>query len=237
VDEWTTTARRRAGYLCAVDGTRSWAREALPAGTYAGGAWTRAIFAAWAERPLPVLVPWAAGSLLIGLALLGGAVLIAIHAGPSGAYMPVFADPGGGDVADVVRIAMRNGVVLALQALVCVAIYICTRPGERGRGWALAVVVGLSGYSLGSQVWRLGHDLASAAHTLGLAPADLALRLSVHAVPELTALYLPLAACLALVRRRRTDDLAAAAALTTAVAAPIVVLCAYVEVFLTRYAL
>jgi hypothetical protein len=56
-------------------------------------------------------------------------------------------------------------------------------------------------------------------------------------VPELTALYLPLAACLSLVRRRRTDDLAAAAALTVAVAAPVVVLCAYVEVFLTRYAL
>ena len=219
-----------------MDGSRSWAREALPVGTYAGRAWTRALFATWAERPVPVLAPWVLGSLLIGLALLGGAVLVADLAGPSATYMPVFADPGA-DAADVVRIAMRNGVVLALQALVCVAVYICTRPGERGRGWALGAVVGLSAYSLFSQVWRLGHDLASAAHTLGLTPLDLATRLSVHAVPELTALYLPLAACLALVRRGRADDLAAAAALTTAVAAPVVVLCAYVEVFLTRYAL
>jgi len=219
-----------------VDGSRSWAREALPAGTYAGGAWTRALFAAWAERPVPVLVPWVLGSLLIGLALLAGAVVVADIAGPSTPYMPVFADRGA-DAADVVRIAMRNGVVLALQSLVCLAVYICTRPGERGRGWALAVVAGLSAYSLASQVWRLGHDLASAAQTLGLEPLDLATRLSVHAVPELTALYLPLAACLSLVRRGRADDLAAAAVLTTTVAAPVVVLCAYVEVFLTRYAL
>jgi hypothetical protein len=192
--------------------------------------------AAWAERPLPVLGPWLAASLLIGLTLLAGALLVATFAGPSGAYVPVFADDAAG-AADVVRIAARNGVVLSLQSLVCVAVYISTRPGERRRGWALSVVALLSAYSLLSQVWRLGHDLASAAHTLGLAPAELLARLSVHAVPELTALYLPLAACLSLVRRGRTDDLAAAAVLTTAFAAPLVVLCAYVEVFLTRYAL
>jgi hypothetical protein len=219
-----------------VDGSRSWAREALPAGTYAGRAWTHALFAAWAERPLPVLIPWALGSLLIGLGLLGGATLVASHSVPSGSYLPVFADPGA-DAGDVVRIAFRNGIVLALQALVCIAVYICTRPGERGRAWGLAAVIGLSGYSLLSQVWRLGHDLASAADTLGFTPADLALRLSPHAVPELTALYLPLAACIALARRRRADDLLAAAALATAVSAPVVVVCAYVEVFLTRYAL
>jgi hypothetical protein len=203
---------------------------------YPGRAWTRALFATWADRPAPVLAPWALGSLLIGLAVLGGALAVALVAGPSGAYTPVFADSTAG-AADVVRIAARNGVVLALQSLVCVAVYISTRPGERGRGWALSLVAALSAYSLLSQVWRLGHDLASAAHTLGLAPADLLARLSLHAVPELTALYLPLAACLALVRRRRTDDLAAAAALTTVVAVPVVVICAYVEVFLTRYLL
>jgi hypothetical protein len=219
-----------------VDGSRSWAREAPPVGIYAGRAWTRALFGAWSDRPLPVLVPWAVGSLLIGLALLGAALLVAQSAGPSGSYLPVFADSSAG-AADVVRIAARNGVVLALQSLVCVAVYISTRPGERGRGWALALVAALSAYSLGSQVWRLGHDLASAAHTLGLSPADLLVRLSAHAVPELTALYLPLAACLSLVRRRRTDDLAAAAALTTIVAVPVVVVCAYIEVFLTRYTL
>src|SRR3954451_12489362 len=213
----------RSGYVSGVDGSRSWAREAPPVGINADRAWTRALFAVWSDRPLPVLAPWVLGSLLIGLALLAGAVLVADAAGPSGSYMPVFADPGA-DAADVVRIAMRNGVVLALQALVCVAVFICTRPGERGRGWALTAVAALSAYSLLSQVWRLGHDLASAAQTPALEPIDLATRLSVHAVPELTALYLPLAACLSLLRRGRADALAAAAALATVVAAPVVVL-------------
>ena len=54
-------------------------------------------------------------------------------------------------------------------------------------------------------------------------------------MPELTALFLPLAACLALVRRRRFDDLAAAAALTAVVALPVVVMAAYVEVFVTSH--
>jgi hypothetical protein len=199
-----------------------------------GQKWTRALFATWAERPLPVLAPWVAGSLLIGLALLGASLLVAVLAGPSASYLPVFADPDAG-TSDVLRIAAHNGIVLALQSLVCFAIYLSTRPGERHRGWALCAVVAFSGYSLISQVWHLGHDLASAAQTLGLTPAGLALRLSVHAVPELTALYLPLAACLVLVRRRRTDDLAAAAMLATVVAIPVVVMCAYVEVYLTRY--
>lgn len=219
-----------------MDGSRSWAREALPAGGFAGRAWTRAIFAAWADRPVPVLAPWALGSLLIGLGLLGSALLVAVIVGPSGDYLPTFADDAAG-AADVFRIASHNFVVLALQTLVCVAVYLATRPNEGNRGWFLAAVVAMCAYSLSSQAWRLGHDLASAAHSLGLSPADLALRLSVHAVPELTTLYLPLAACISLVRRRRTDDLAAAAVLTTIVAVPLVVLCAYVEVFLTRYAL
>ena len=231
-----TSACRDPGYLSHVDGSRIWAREALPAGTFAGRAWTRALFSTWAERPVPVLLPWALGSLLIGLCLLGAAVLIAMLVGPSGDYMPTFASPGAG-AADVARIASRNLVVLALQSLVCFAVYLATRPNEGNRGWFLAAVVGMSAYSVTSQAWKLGHDLASAAHSLGLAPADLALRLGVHAVPELTTLYLPLAACLALVRRRRTDDLAAAAVLTTIVAVPLVVVCAYVEVFVTRYAL
>jgi hypothetical protein len=219
-----------------VEGSRTWAKEAPPAGVVAGSAWSHALFAVWAERPLPVLAPWAVGSLLIGLALLGASLLVAVIAGPTVAYVPVFADSTPA-AADALHIALRNGVVLALEALVCIAVYLCTRPGERHGGWALSIVVALTAYSLLSQVWRLGHDLASAAHTLGLAPADLLARLSLHAVPELTALYLPLAACLSLVRRGRTDDLAAAAALTTIVAIPLVVICAFVEVFLTRYML
>jgi len=210
--------------------------EALPAGAQPGPAWTRALFAAWAERPVPVLAPWAAGSLAIGCGLLLTALAVALIAGPSESYIPVFADSSAG-AADVGRILVRNTAVLALQVLVCFGAYLCTRSGEqrRARRTGLATIAGLCAYSLGSQAWRLGHDLASAAHTLGLGPADLLARLCVHALPELTALFLPLAACLSLARRGRSDDMAAAALLTAIVALPVVACAAAVEVYLTPY--
>src|SRR3954447_161958 len=227
MDKWPTGAPAVSGYRCAVDGSRMWAREAPPAGANAGAAWTRALFASWAQRPLPILRPWALGSLAIGMALLAAALVIAVQSGPGTPYTPVFADSTAG-AADVGRIFLRNSGVLLLQVLVCAGVYLCPRPGEkqRSRAWGLGTILGLSAYSLMSQAWRLGHDLASAAHTLAMSPAELTLRLSLHAVPELTALFLPLAACLALARRRRTEDLAAAALLTSIVALPVVLFAA-----------
>ena len=90
-------------------------------------------------------------------------------------------------------------------------------------------------YSLLSQAWRLGNDLATAAETLAFSPAELLARACVHAIPELTAVFLPLAACVALVRRGRTDDLAAAAVLCAVVAWPVIFFCAGVEVHLTPH--
>jgi hypothetical protein len=218
-----------------MEGSGLGAMEAQPA-VPLGMAWTRALFATWAERPLPTLIPWALGSLCLGLLLLAAAVLVATLAGPGEPYTPIFADPTA-TVADVGRIVVRNTTVLALQVLVCAGSYVATRPGDhaRWRARALYVIAGLSIYSFASQAWRLGHDLASAANTLGFSAAGLTERLCVHAVPELTAIFLPLAACLSLARRRRFDDLGAAALLTALVAWPVVVLAATLEVFVTRY--
>jgi hypothetical protein len=199
---------------------------------------TRATFAAWALQPLPVLVPWALGSLALGLGLLGAALLIAMASGPGAHdYVPVFADSAAGS-ADVLRIAVRNTAVLVLYLLVAFAVYTVTRPGRYTPGVRRAVlwtVGGLATYSVLSQAWRLGHDLASAATTLDLSPAALLVRACVHAVPELTAVFLPLAACIALVRRGRSDELGAAALLCAAVALPVVFFCAGVEVHLTPH--
>src|SRR5439155_18472830 len=96
-------ARGRAGrYRCGVDGSRSRAMEAPPVVVLAGPRWTRALFAVWAQRPLPVLAPWALGSLALGAALLAAALAVALASSPGDAYTPVFADPTAG-VADVVR--------------------------------------------------------------------------------------------------------------------------------------
>lgn len=204
---------------------------------------TRVALRRWAHAPASHALSWVAGSLIIGALLLAGALLVAKLSIPgSNAYTPVFADPSAG-VGDALRIFARNSLVLALHSLVCVAIYLATRPApprasrlqERAGPLALSVIAGLTIYSLASQMWRLGHDLASAAHTLGYSPAGLVARLSVHAIPELTALFLPLAACISLLRRRREDDLAAVGLLCFALALPVVAVCACVEVYVTRY--
>src|SRR5437763_13222419 len=165
--------RRCARYLSAMEGSGVRAMEAQPAAPL-GMAWTRALFATWAERPLPTLLPWALGSLCIGLMLLGAAVLVATLAGPGVPYTPVFADPTAG-LSDVGRIVERNTAVLALQVLVCAGAYLATRPGDHAlwRARALYVIAGLSVYSFAAQAWRLGHDLASAAHTLGFTSVGL----------------------------------------------------------------
>jgi hypothetical protein len=191
--------------------------------------------------PARIIAPWVLGALALGALLLGGALLVALTtaAGPH-PYLPTFADDTAGMV-DVGRIFVRNALVLALNTMVCIAIYLATRPPaspaqERAGALALSVIAGLTLFAFTSMTWRLGHDMASAAQTLGLTSPGLVVRLSVHAVPELTALFLPLAACLSLCRRGRHDDLAAAGLVCAGVALPLVALCAYIEVYVTRLA-
>ena len=188
------------------------------------------------------MLPWVAGSFLIGALLLAGALVVATLSVPGAdPYTPVFADPAAG-VADALRIFARNSLVLAMYSLVCVAMYVATRPAplrasrlqERAGPIAVLVIVGLVAYSLLSQVWMLGHQLASAAHTLGYSDAGLLIRLCVHAAPELTAVFLPLAACIRLMRGARDDDLAAAGLLCFAISLPVVAICAVLETFVTR---
>jgi len=206
---------------------------------------TRAALRRWAHAPASNVLSWVAGSLIIGALLLAGALLVASLSLPgTDPYTPVFADPTAG-IADALRIFARNSLVLALHSLVCVAVYLATRPApprasrlqERAGPLALSVIAGLTIYSLASQTWHLGHDLASAAHTLGYSNAGLLVRLGLHAIPELTALFLPLGACVSLIRRDRVDDLAAAGLLCFALALPVVATCACIETFVTRFVL
>jgi len=203
---------------------------------------TRVALRRWAGAPASTVLPWVAGSFLIGALLLAGALLVASLSVPGpDPYTPVFADPTAG-AADALRIFARNTLVLAMYSLVCVAMYLATRPApprasrlqERAGPVAVCVIAGLALFSFASQLWTLGHQLAGAAHTLGFSDAGLLARILVHAAPEVTALFLPLAACIRLVRGAREDDLAAAGLLCFALALPVVAICACVETFLTR---
>src|SRR3954468_3948426 len=112
---------------------------------------TRAAVRRWATAPVSTLLPWVAGSFLIGALLLAGALLVANLSVPGvDPYTPVFADPTAG-IADALRIFARNTLVLALYSLVCVAMYLATRPAplrasrlqERAGPLAACVIAGL----------------------------------------------------------------------------------------------
>jgi hypothetical protein len=207
---------------------------------------TRGALAKWRARPWPIARGWLLGSAAVALALLAAvwvlATLMPAHGGAS-LDQPPFAVGGPGDV---VRIVGRNLLVLALHAMACVAGFIAgsslplqaaKRTGldraihERGRPVALALVICATGFSLSMQTYVLGSSAATVAATLRTSPGLLLLGLLPHALPELVALFLPLAAWLLASRRGAWDELLAATVATVTLALPLLVLAAVWEVY------
>ena len=205
---------------------------------------TREALARWNERPLPVFGRWVALAAATACALLVAVVLIAdaAIADPSPLELPGVTRPA--EAADALHILARNALVLALHALACVAGFIAGsslpqlaagRRGlsrvvhERAGPLALAFVGLATAFSLVTQAWTIGNGAAAVAAQLGVAPATLVAGLLPHALPELTALFLPLAAWWVAARAGRWRELLAAAAVTTAIAVPVLLACAAIE--------
>ena len=202
----------------------------------------------WRERPVAVLAPWLLGAVAVAALLLVATWAIATVAtpDPADAGFPGVTSPAtGGDLAYVLE---RNGLVLALHALACVAGFMAgsslpqvaagysglwRRIHDLAGPLAIAFVAGATAFSLGTQAYVLGHQLANLAALLQRDPAVLILGLLPHALPELTALFLPLAAWTLASRRGAWKDLLAATFVTVGVAAPVLVLSAVVETHVT----
>ena len=135
-------------------------------------------------------------------------------------YGPPFAI---GDAADIAGILGHNLLVLALHAMACVAGFIVgsslplqanSHRGvshwvhEHGGRIAIGFVVCATTFSLSAQAYLLGDRLAAFAHFLGVPAALLMLAVLPHAVPELVALFLPLAAWIMASRRGRVGPVA-----------------------------
>ena len=209
---------------------------------------TRRTLGTWQRDPMAVLGVWLGWSFLIALALLVSVYLIAANTSPQ--YSPL-AIPGlthPGDAGDVLHILYRNGLVLALHAMACVAGFMAgssmplaaeNRTGfsrwvhEKAGPLAIAFVVCATGFSLVTQAYVLGGGAATLSWQLGTDPATLLAVLSVHAMPELVALFLPLAAWMVASRRGDWHELLAATVVTVAVAVPVLVVSGFVEVYLT----
>jgi hypothetical protein len=213
-----------------------------------GWADTRRTLARWNRDPLRVLWSWVRGSLAVAAGLLAAIWLVATLSAPdpTGAPFPGVSSPA--QPADFAFVLYRNGLVLALHALACVAGFMAgsslpvAAAGHTGlwrkvhdRAGALAIgfVIAATLFSLATQAYALGHRAADLAAALGMSPLVLLLGLLPHALPELTALFLPLAAWTLASRRRAWEELLAATFATVAVAAPVLVAAAAVETWVT----
>jgi hypothetical protein len=211
-----------------------------------GMADTRRTLARWNSAPWAVVRTWLLGSLTVSVALLLCVWLVATWSTPdaSGLRLPGLNAPLG--VGDVARVLLRNAMVLLLHALACVAGFIAgsslplqaahhhglrRRVHELAGPAAIAFVACATLFSLGTQSYVLGGDAATLAHQLHIPVGVLLLTLLPHALPELVALFLPLAAWTLASRRGRWEELLAATFATSALAVPVLVVAASIEVF------
>ncbi len=202
----------------------------------------------WQRGPLAAVGPWAGMSFLTAVGLLSATWLVATLTTPDPSGFALVGIDHVATTSDYVHVLFRNSLVLALHALACVAGFIAgsslptVAEGHSGL-WrkvhdaagplAIGFVVCATGFSLTTQAYILGTDASTIANQLGLSPAQLIGALSLHAIPELTALFLPLAAWTVASRRGRWDELLAATFVTVAIAMPVILAAAAVETWVT----
>jgi hypothetical protein len=228
--------------------------EAMDASAYAfahGVRRTRATLRAWQQRPGPVLGRWLAGSAAAAAGLLAAVWVVATLDGGNQQIIlrlqPPFAVGDAGNVWGVLR---SNLLVLALHAMACVAGFIAGsslplqaehRHGlsrwvhEHGGRLAIGFVVCATTFSLSAQAYLIGRTLAGVSAFLKVSPSLLLLGVLPHAVPELIALFLPLAAWIIASRRGEWEQLLAATVVTVAIAVPILMVAALIEVYVSPH--
>ncbi len=209
---------------------------------------TRSALARWNRKPWSVLWMWTRGALAVTALLLAAVWLVASLAtpDPAGAFFPGVSAPAHG--SDFAFVLYRNGLVLALHAMACVAGFMAgsslpvaaagytgvwRKIHDKAGPLAIGFVIAATLFSLATQAYALGHGAADLSHELGLSPAVLLIGLLPHALPELTALFLPLAAWTLASRRGAWEELLAATIVTVAVAIPVLVLAAAIETWVT----
>jgi hypothetical protein len=208
---------------------------------------TRATLSAWNGRPGPVIWRWLRASLAISLGLLVAVWLVALAStpDPSASFLGLSSHP---DLGQVRHVVWRNSLVLALHAMACVAGFIAgsslpLEAEQRNGVWrwvhekagplAIAFVIGATTFSLVTQAFVLGNGTASLAAKLDVGPGLLLIGLLPHALPELVALFLPLAAWILASRQKDWHELLAATVVTVLLAAPVLVAAAFVEVYVS----
>jgi hypothetical protein len=202
----------------------------------------------WRARPAAVLGPWALGAFGVALALLvtTGVVASVVTGDPDNAGFPGVTRAA--TTGDLIFVLERNGVVLALHALACVAGFMAgssmplvaqdhqglwRKVHEKAGPAAIAFEGAATLFSLATQAYTLGGQASTLARMGGISPLLLLVGMLPHALPELFGLFLPLAAWTIASRRGRWEDLLAATFVTVAIAVPLVVGAAALETWVS----
>ncbi len=207
---------------------------------------TRETLASWSQRPWTVLRAWLALSVAIALTLLAATWFVAGLLTPdlTPIHLPGLTSPS--EPSDLLPILWRNSLVLALHATACVAGFIAgasmpiaaaQRTGfsrwvhVKAGEFAILFVCAVTLFSLCTQALFLGFQGSTLSYQLHISRFDLILSVLPHAIPELSALFLPLAAWLIASRRGEWNQLLAATLITVALAIPTLVVAATIEVY------
>jgi len=208
---------------------------------------TRAALDAWGGGHWKVLRGWTALSLAIALTLLAAVWVVAGMLTPdiTPIHLPGLTEPS--EPADLLPILYRNSLVLALHATACVAGFIAgasmplaaaQRTGfsrwvhVKAGELAILFVCAVTLFSLSTQALYLGFQGSTIAYQLHMPMGLLLLSVLPHAIPELTALFLPLAAWLIASRKGEWSQLLAATLVTVLIAIPVLLIAATTEVYL-----
>jgi uncharacterized membrane protein SpoIIM required for sporulation len=207
---------------------------------------TRVTLESWSERPWQVLRAWIALSLAIALTLLAAVWFVAGMLTPDLTPVHIAGLTYPSEPDDLLPILWRNSLVLALHGTACIAGFIAgasmpiaaaQRSGfsrwvhVKAGEFAILFVCAVTLFSLATQALYLGFQGSSIAYQLQISRFDLILTVLPHAIPELTALFLPLAAWLLASRRGEWNQLLAATFITVVLAIPVLIAAAAIEVY------
>lgn len=207
---------------------------------------TRATLELWSERPWRVLRAWIALGVAVALTLLGAVWVVAGMLTPDLTPIHLAGLTYPAEPDDLLPILWRNSLVLALHGTACIAGFIAgasmpiaaaQRTGfsrwihVKAGEFAILFVAAVTLFSLSTQALYLGFQGSTIAYQLEISNLELILSVLPHALPELTALFLPLAAWLIASRRGEWNQLLAATFITVLLAIPVLIATAAIEVY------
>jgi Stage II sporulation protein M len=213
---------------------------------------TRATLDDWNREPWKVLREWLLLSVGVAILLLAAVWMVAALSTPDSSPVLLPGVHYKATLGDAARVLYHNSLVLALHVMACVAGFIAgsslPQTAARQRGLsrlihekagplAIGFVVCATTFSLVTQAYVLGGGVSTVAAEMGISHTTLLLALLPHALPELVALFLPLAAWLVASRRGEWHKLLAATFVTFALSAPVLIVTALIEVYVSPHLL